>query len=231
MSYPKLMDLDGLGKLLRTNSVVITPQKVTKKYHEFSPTMLWGRLERKPYLRAHERYNREKELIPLFYDAGLNVPQLIGYDDQKKVIVMNTLELTDLVEVFQNPRRHKDDKLSLFGDALMQLYGIHSKGYAHGDPYLKNFFEVKDRKVRGNVYTCDFEYERDSPNNLIMDMMILVADASHTLGDSTGAYPAVFSIFQEIYGMRNRFPFDARDRFFFNNRFGVDERFYYLFGG
>ncbi|MCM2325827.1 MAG: hypothetical protein NDI94_05155, partial [Candidatus Woesearchaeota archaeon] len=165
------MDFDGLGKLLRTNSVVITPAKVIKTYHEFAPTMLWGILERKPYRRARERYEREKELIPALYESGLNVPQLISYDDKGLMIVMKTLDLTDLVEVFQDQRVHKDDKLSLFSEALMQLYGIHNSGYTHGDPYLKNFFKVENRRERGNVYTCDFEYERKSPDNQVMDMM------------------------------------------------------------
>src|SRR3989338_89187 len=176
------MGFDDIGKMLRTNHVEITPDTVRKTYRDFAPTMLWGVLERKPYMSAELRYKREKRLIPVFLEAGLNTPQLVEFDDDSLELAMIPLELTDLVEVFQDPGISIDDKLDYFKQALQQLRGIHNLGETHGDPYLKNFFRLnRQYPNRGDVYTCDFEYQRDSPVPSATDVLILVADATHLL--------------------------------------------------
>ena len=225
------MKLDNIGKWLRTNKVKITPEKVEKTYRGFSLTMLWGFLERKPYMSAAQRYAREKRLIPKFFAAGLNTPELVSVDDQTVTLSVKTLELTDFVEVFQDPRIHKDDKLNYFKQGLQQLYGIHSLGESHGDPYLKNFFKLnKQYQNRGSVYTCDFEYQRKSPNQLTTDVLIFVADATHVLNNNhPHDTPATLTLLKEVYGRDISFPFDDRDKFFFRARFGMKNDFFEYF--
>lgn len=221
----------NVGRWLRTNSVDITPERVRKTYRNFSVTMLWGFLERKPYASATTRYLREKEIIPELRAAGLNTPELISHDDSALTLDMVTLEFSDLVEVFMDPRIHKDDKLDLFGHALYQLNGIHNLGHTHGDPYMKNFFRL-DRVYpdRGPVYTCDFEYRRKSPNPQLTDLLILTADATELLnGTHPEEAPATLSLVQQVYSTHLHFPFALRDQLFFRARFGMGKQFFDYF--
>jgi tRNA A-37 threonylcarbamoyl transferase component Bud32 len=225
------MKIDDIGRVVRTNRVEITPEVVRKTFRRFSLTMLWGFLERKPYASAQQRYAREKSVIPIFFDRGLNTPELINFDDRALSLDIKTLELTDLVGVFQDPRICKDDKLGYFKMALQQLWGIHNLGKTHGDPYLKNFFRLnRQYQKRGSVYTCDFEYQRISPDPLTTDVLILVADATHLLNNNhPEEAPAIMTILEEVYGKGLSFPFDARDRFFFRKRFGTGNAFFDYF--
>ncbi len=225
------MRLDNIGKLLRTNHREITPEYVRKTFRDFSPTMLWSYLERKLYMNARERYTREKKSIIDFYAAGLNTPELLKYNDQALELTVRTLELTDLVDVFQDLRIHKDDKLDCFRQGLIQLQKIHNLNRTHGDPYFKNFYRLdKLYPNRGIVYTSGFEYQRDSPDPKITDVLIFVADAIYLInGQHPKETPAPMSILEETYGTNISFPFDARDRFFFRARFGMRHDFFEYF--
>jgi tRNA A-37 threonylcarbamoyl transferase component Bud32 len=225
------MNLDNLGKLLKTNDVDINPDRVRKRYRNLAVTFLWGYLERKPYRTARQRYEREKTLIPEFYEAGLNTPEIIGVDDENLTLRWKTLELTDLVQVFEDPRIHYDDKLQYLKEALEQLRGIHNLGETHGDPYFKNFFRLdRDYPKRGSVYTCDFEIERISPDSQVTDILLLVADATKLLNNNHPQEQlATFSALEEVYGRELKIPFDMRDRFFYTHRFGMGKRFFEYF--
>lgn len=225
------MSFDNIGRLLRTNHVDINPERLRKRYRQFSPTMLWGVLERKPYMSAKARYEREKRVVPLFYNAGLNTPNLIGTDDSTLTLDFQTFELTDLVEVFEDPRIHRDDKLQYLKEALELLRDIHNLGETHGDPYLKNFFRLNRRyPKRGSVYTCDFEYERKSSDSQATDVLILAADGAHLLSNNhQRETQSIFALVSEVHGRDIGFKFDLRDGFFYSARFGMRLDFFRYF--
>ncbi len=222
------MKLNDIGRVLRTNDVEIGPERVTKRFKQFALSMLWGFLERKPYLSAKARYEREKRLITKFFgNSDLKTPTLLDSDDQELILVFQTLGLTDLVQIFQDPAIHIDDKLQYLRTALNQLHTIHNVGETHGDPYLKNFFRVNGSENNGRLYTCDFEYERKSPEPAVTDVLILTANSINALFQANGSAPkSALSVVREVYGDDIHFPFDIRDRVFFSLRFGMGHEFY-----
>lgn len=226
------MKLDDIGRILRTNDVDINPERVRKRYRDFAVTMAWGFLERKPYASARERYFREKCLVQKFYDSGLNTPELLKTDDENLTLRWRTLELTDLVQIFEDPRIHPDDKLQYFREALEVLSYIHNLSESHGDPYLKNMFRLdRDYPKRKRIYTCDFEYERTSSDSQVTDLLILTADAAHLLSHSQNdQLPAAISAVNEVYGRNLSFHFTPLDILFFRMRFGMDSQFFNYFG-
>lgn len=105
------MKLNDIGRVLRTNDVHIDSRQVAKRFKQFALSMLWGFLERKPYLSAKVRYEREKRLICKFSNnPDLTTPTLLDSNDQELILVFQALDLTDLVQIFQNPAIHIDEK-------------------------------------------------------------------------------------------------------------------------
>ncbi|GEM_PF-2664104 len=226
------MRLDDIGRGIRANRVVITTETVTKQYASFYAPMFWGPLERKPYQSAHQRYHREKRLLQRLYNAGLNVPEMLSFDDVQLALTTRALELTDLVTVVEDATVHRDDALHYIKAAMELLREIHDQGKAHGDPYLKNFFRLdKAYANRGNVLTTDFEYERDSSDPQMVDILLLTASSASVLGHHYPAERAApLAIVREVFGRVDGFPFDALDRFFYRTRFGMDKAFFAHFG-
>ncbi len=223
------MGFNNIGRVLTTNAVEIDTERVTKKFNDFALSMLWGFLERKPYLSARFRYQREKKLVTKFQNKpDLTTPTLLEADDNELILIFRTLGLTDLVRVFQDPDVPTDDKLLYLQLALQQLHAIHNLNETHGDPYLKNFFLLDETK---DIYTCDFEYQRTGPDPAVTDVLILTANAIHALcQEFPGISGAVLASVNEIYGHELWFPFDIRDRIFFSLRFGMGNEFYTHFG-
>lgn len=225
------MGINNIGRVIRTNNVKIDKEsgQVTKQFSRFALSMIWGFLERKPYLSAKVRYEREKKLISKFSNnPDLTTPTLLDSDDQELILVLQALDLTDLVQIFQNPTIHIDDKLQYLRAALEQLHSIHNTGETHGDPYLKNFFRVNNTENdNSRLYVCDFEYERTGPDPAVTDILILTANSINTLLKTNGSAPeSVLSVVSEVYGDEIYFPFDIRDKIFFSLRFGVGKEFY-----
>lgn len=221
--------LDTVGRLMRTNDVVISPYEVRKRYRNFAIPMLWARLERKPYLSAQQRYEREKTLLKKFSQAGLNVPEIKGEDDENVTLTLRTLQITDFVQIFRNPAIPTDDKLQYYQEGLEQLLGVHNLGETHGDPYLKNFFRLDKvyDGMNGDVLFLDVEYYRESP---VTDLLIYVANATSMLNKhNPDEAPATFSILEKVYEKGLSFPFDRRDLFFFKARFGMKDKFFEYF--
>lgn len=219
------MVLDQVGKWLQTNGSVFTGTTVLKNYRSYYVSMLWGGLERKPYLAPEVRCRREVALLQKFRQSGLKVPELIGFnvDVTAPSITTVQLELTDFVTDFHDPSRHIDDKLGEFTAAMELLHGIHNLGETHGDAYLKNFA----RCPNGEVYSFDFENERKAPCPQTYDVILLTANAISALGVQSGH--DVLAAVKRVYGGLS-YPFDLRDRIFFTLRFQVTGSFFSYFG-
>lgn len=219
------MVLDRVGELLRTNKTAFTCATVSKEYQPYYISMLWGGLERKPYLAPEARCRREAALLKRFKQSGLNVPELVGVNVAANLpsITMVRLELTDLVTDFHDPSRHIDDKLGEFAAAVGLLLRIHDLGETHGDAYLKNFARHPD----GKVYAFDFENERRAPCPQAYDVLLLTANAMSALG--VQSRQALLASVRDIYGSV-AFPFDLRDKAFFSLRFQVGRDFFSYFG-
>lgn len=225
------MSLNEIGKLFHTNDVHIGPEVVRKQFKPFAITMTWGFLERKPYLSAEKRYQREKRIIVKLEDnPNLHTPALLGSNDQELILELQSLPLTDLIAVFKDPFIHADDKLGYFRQSLQSLREIHESGETHGDPYLKNFFRIENPPNKGCIYTCDFEFERRSPFPKTTDVLILVANTVNALSQANGiSSKSALSLVNEVYGKDLDFPFDQRDKVFFRLRFDMGPEFFHHF--
>lgn len=227
------MKLVDLGKYLTTNDVQINEDYVTKRFKNFSPTMLWAPVERKPvYSSARRRYERDKRVATTLYSKGLNVPEITDYSDDKLWFRFITLDLEDLVSVFENPRISYEEKMQYFREAMQLLKTIHEAGEFHGDTYLKNFFRLNRQYDgrNGRVYTCDFEYDRTSPLSQVTDVMILTADAMVLLKRNHKEESSdILEVISDVYGDLSSYPFDWRDRKFFEFRFGIGSDFFDYF--
>ena len=124
------MLLDHIGRYLHTNRVDITPERVRKRFRDYYVPMLWGRLERKPYENARQRYDREKAQIRVLSRLGLNVPEIISESDTEVTLEWKTLELTDFVTLFLDETISGDQKIEYFKDALAILYKIQKAGHS-----------------------------------------------------------------------------------------------------
>ncbi len=225
------MVLNELGKILETNDVRVGSEVVQKRFKPFALTMIWGAMERKPFLSAQQRYSREKRLVVKLADnRNLNVQDLLAFDDQNFILQYRAARLTDFINLFKDPVVHRDDKLGYFKKSLESLREIHNTGEYHGDTYLKNFFKIESGEKQGQVFTCDFEFERDSANPQITDVLIVTANSINALSKANGIKPeVVLNTASEVYGSDISYPFDLRDRAFFRLRFAVGQEFFDYF--
>ncbi|PIN74161.1 hypothetical protein COV20_00925 [Candidatus Woesearchaeota archaeon CG10_big_fil_rev_8_21_14_0_10_45_16] len=224
------MNLDWLGKYVSSNSTNVDNGTFTKSYGGFSLPVLWAFLERKKIMRAHQRYSRERDVTARLYDAGINTHRILDSDDKTLTLIVESVPLTDFPELFEDRSVALDDKLGLFYTALKTLKAIHDAGESHGDAYLKNFFKDERTTRREEVYTCDFELERKSPDPQITDLLMLTANAASSLGrNNPSAEGAVLDAVQEVNGTVHAYPLDLRDQAFYRLRFQMGEAFFGYF--
>src|SRR3989344_1604863 len=235
------MKLAYLGRYIRTNSVTFDDKYVTKRFRQvlrYYPQMLCGTKERKPYQPPEKRYMRDSRVSMRLCSQGLNVPEIVDYSDDELWFRFVKLDIDsrkdDLIAVFEDPALTFDEKLQYYREALELLKAIHTAGETHGDTYPKNFFRLRgeDRNRDGRVYTCDFEFERDSPLPEVTDIMILTGDSISIIRNGHPEEYVTFNILNivsDVFGSLPSYPFDERDIAFFERRFGTDQRFFDYF--
>lgn len=222
------MILDILGKTFTTNSVTFDGDSVIKRYRALPISLLWGFLERKPLQSVDERYKRDLDLMRVLHDGKLNVPKVLVSCDETRTITMKREELTDFLAIFDDQEEHVDDKLQLFKEALQLLHAIHQLGESHGDPYFKNFFrmETPSQRPSARVFTCDFKWRRSFPEPAAYDVALFAANGINALRKRhPKSEGEVYEAVREVYG-KLHIPLDARDRFFYRMRFGVNDDFF-----